>query len=82
MAKAKTLALDASVLVKWFNMEEHTDKALRVKGLYQRGKVDLVEPELLACELGNSLRYNPNFGVEDVQHALSGMKKLQIAARP
>ncbi len=82
VAKAKTLVLDASVLIKWFNKEEHTDKALSVKDLYERGIVDLVEPELAAYELGNSLRYNPNFGVEDVRQALSAIEKLQIATRP
>ena len=61
MAKIKTLVLDASVIVKWFNREEDTEKALELKEQYENGSIDLAEPELLAYELGNSLRYNPQF---------------------
>lgn len=82
VANVKTLVLDASVIVKWFNQEEHTDKALRAKELYQRGRLELVEPELVRYELGNSLRYNPSFGVEDVRIALFALEKLQLAMRP
>jgi predicted nucleic acid-binding protein len=82
MAKIKTLVLDASVIVKWFNREEHTEKALEVKKQYEKGGIDLTEPELLAYELGNSLRYNPNFGMEDTRQALSALEKLQIPTQP
>jgi len=82
MAKIKTLVLDASVIVKWFNREEDTEKALEVKEQYEKGSIDLAEPELLAYELGNSLRYNPNFGMEDTRQALSALEKLQIPTHP
>lgn len=82
MAKVKTLVLDASVIVKWFNREEDTEKALQIKELYEKGSIDLAEPELLAYELGNGLRYNPNFGTEDTRKALSALEKLQIPTHP
>jgi predicted nucleic acid-binding protein len=82
MAKIKTLVLDASVIVKWFNREEDTEKALEVKEQYEKGSIDLAEPELLAYELGNSLRYDPNFGMEDTRQALSALEKLQMPTQP
>jgi len=82
VAKIKTLVLDASIIVKWFNREEHTDKALKAKKLYETGGLELFEPELVRYELGNSLRYNPNFGVEDVRQALVALEKLQLSMRP
>jgi predicted nucleic acid-binding protein len=68
--------------VKWFNREEDTEKALEVKEQYEKGSIDLAEPELLAYELGNSLRYDPNFGMEDTRQALSALEKLQMPTQP
>ncbi len=39
MANVKTLVLDASVIVKWFNREEDTEKALQVEELYEKGSM-------------------------------------------
>jgi len=55
---------------------------LELKKQCENGSIDLAEPELLAYELGNSLRYNPNFGMEDTRQALSALEKLQIPTHP
>lgn len=78
MEKAKALVLDASVVVKWFNVEQHSDQALKIKELYEHGLLDIIAPDLLIYEVGNALRYNPNFGAEDVKVALNALEGMQL----
>lgn len=47
-----SLIVDASVAVKWFAEEPHSDKAEAVLA----GADDLIAPELILAELGNALR--------------------------
>ena len=77
MEKAK-IVLDASVIVKWFNVEEYSEVALEIKRLYVEGLIDIVAPELLFYEVGNALKYNPNFGEKDVKRALKALEDMQI----
>ena len=55
---------------------------MELKKQCENGSIDLAEPELLAYELGDSLRYFPNFGMEDTRQALSALEKLQIPSHP
>ncbi|MDJ0272650.1 MAG: type II toxin-antitoxin system VapC family toxin [Candidatus Caldarchaeum sp.] len=58
MARAETIVIDASVAVKWFNKEEYSDDADRLKDAHVRGRIRLAAPELLLYEVLNALRYN------------------------
>ena len=81
MARPKTIVVDASVAIKWYSIEQHTDKALAMREDYARQKIDLVAPYLLLYEVGNALRYNPDFGLEDVRSALRDLLAMQINFR-
>ncbi len=61
----ETLVLDASVIVKWFDDEEYTDKALEIRKEFVKGDVDIIVPELLLYEVSNALRYNKNISRKD-----------------
>ena len=76
--------IDASVAVKWYSRanEEESAKADRLLDLYGQGDVDLVAPSLICYELGNALRYNPNFSVQDVKRAMGDFLQLQIVLEP
>ena len=63
------MILDASVVAKWFLVEEGTDKALRIREKYVNGEVDIAIPELLLYEVGNVLKYK-GFSEDDVKSAL------------
>lgn len=78
MEEEKVLVLDASVAVKWFNVEPFRDKALLIRDKYVRGEVDLIAPCLLFFEVANALRYNPRFGIEEVKSALAALEDLGI----
>jgi len=81
VARPKTIVVDASVAIKWYSIEQHTDKALAMREDYARQKIDLVAPYLLLYEVGNALRYNPDFGLEDVRSALRDLLAMQINFR-
>ena len=81
MAGATKVVLDAPVAVKWYNEEDYSKKALLIRDDYTSGKVDLVEPYLLIYEVGNALRYNPEFGQSDVESATRNLLDMQMDLR-
>ena len=74
----EVLVIDASIAVKWFNKEEYSDIADKLKNMHVRGEVVLVAPVLLLFEVANALRYNPDFESEDVEDAIRDLLDLQI----
>ncbi|MEM1976941.1 MAG: type II toxin-antitoxin system VapC family toxin [Nitrososphaerota archaeon] len=78
MEEEKILVLDASVAVKWFNVEPLREKALIIRNKYVNGEIELIAPDLLYYEVANALRYNPRFGIEEVKSALKVLEDLSI----
>ena len=78
MARFKIIILDASVIVKWFSEEEHTDIALEIRERIRIGKEKVIVPDLLLYELANALKYNPNFDASDVSDALTSIFDMDI----
>ncbi len=78
MAGAEKIVVDASVAVKWYNLEQHTERALRLRRDYGTRKVDLLAPYLVNYEVANSLRYNPDFGLDDLRSALDDLLSMQM----
>jgi len=74
--------VDASVVVKWFNIEEYTENAERLKEKHLKAEVTLVSPVLMIFEVLNALRYNPELGVNDVKEALNDLLGIQIKLYP
>ena len=81
MERAKKIVVDASVAIKWYNVEQHTENALAIREDYAKQKIDLVAPYLLPYEVGNALRYNPDFGLDDVKSALRDLLAMQMNLR-
>ena len=78
MARTTKVVADASVVVKWYNREEYSRDALKLRADYASGVVDLAAPYLLIYEMANALRYNPNFGAEDLKSAVKDLLDLGI----
>ncbi|MEM2036709.1 MAG: ABC transporter substrate-binding protein, partial [Candidatus Caldarchaeum sp.] len=57
MEEQKILVLDATVAVKWFNVEPLREKALLVREKYVNGFVELITPSLLHYEVANVMYY-------------------------
>jgi len=78
VAEKEVLVLDSSVAVKWFNIEPLREKALEISSRFLQGEIELEAPAPLYYEVGNTLRYNPRFGIEDVKAALGALEDTQI----
>lgn len=50
--------IDASIVIKWFSEEPHSDKAMKLKFDYLEKRIDFIIPDLLFYEVANVLRYN------------------------
>jgi predicted nucleic acid-binding protein len=72
------IAVDASVVVKWFSEEENTADALRIRDDYVARLVDVASVELLHYEVLNALRYAPDVGIEELKIIASSLEGYQI----
>ncbi len=82
MAKSSKLVVDASVVVKWYVEEEYSEKALKIFDDYSDGKLDLLSVQLMPFEVLNSLRFNPEMGVRDLEKVGESLARAQIALFP
>ncbi|MDG6938448.1 MAG: type II toxin-antitoxin system VapC family toxin [Nitrososphaerota archaeon] len=74
--------LDASVVVKWFVDEEHTEAALTARDDYRDGRTDIWSTQLLPFEVLNALRYNPGFGLDELKSAARALEQYRLALHP
>lgn len=75
------IVADASVIVKWFVEEEHSEQALRLRDDQVEQRVRVVVPSLAVYEILNALRYSGSFGTEElvgVSRALDGYQFLEV----
>ena len=79
---ADRYTLDASVAAKWFNNENLTDKAIRVREAFVKGEIGLVAPEHILYEVGNSIWNNKALTTEDAIVAIRSLTELEIDLVP
>ena len=60
------MVLDASVILKWFLDEDGSNIAIDIKKSHVAGIVTIVIPDIIIYEVGNALRYEPEFSPEEV----------------
>ena len=70
--------LDASVVLKWFVDEKGSNKALSLRKDFREGKTELILPDLALYEISNALRYNPEFGKEEIQVAIKTLVDMDM----
>lgn len=72
--------IDASIAVKWYSAfgEDDLTRADKLLQIYGEGSCDFMAPTLIVYELGNALRFNPNFTVADIKRAMKDFFDLQI----
>ncbi len=72
------MILDASVILKWFLDESESNIALDIKESHVTGKVTIVVPDIVIYEVGNALRYEPEFSPDEVNSCLEELYELNI----
>ncbi len=78
MARCRDIVLDSSVVVKWFSTETKSDEALKLLDSYIQGTVELTISEILICEVGNALRYKPDYDTQKWKAALTQLFNLHM----
>ncbi len=76
------LVVDASVVVKWFVLEEYSDEAGLLKRAYVEGLVDLASPSLLLYEVLNALKYSAAFGEDELKRIARVLEDYQFTLYP
>ncbi len=78
MARCREIVLDSSVVVKWFSTETKSGEALKLLDSYIQGTVELTISEILICEIGNALRYKPDYDIQKWKTALAQLYNLHM----
>ena len=78
MERCREIVLDSSVVVKWFSKEIKSVEALKLMDSYVQGSAELVVSEILFCEVGNALRYKPDYDAERLKSALLKLFSLRM----
>ncbi len=74
--------LDTSVAVKWFVIEEDSDRAKSLRRAHLWDEIRLYIPDLLLMELANALRYTGRLSEERILDDLSTFSVLDISIVP
>jgi predicted nucleic acid-binding protein len=78
MARCREIVLDSSVVVKWFSSETKSGEALKLLDSYIQGTAELTISEILICEIGNALRYKPDYDIQKWKTALAQLYNLHM----
>jgi predicted nucleic acid-binding protein len=78
MERCREIVLDSSVVVKWFSTEIKSVEALKFLDSYIGGSVELPVTEILFSEVGNALRYKPDYDAQKWKTALAQLFNLRM----
>jgi predicted nucleic acid-binding protein len=78
----KKIVVDASLVVKWFISEKHSQQALEVRDHFVSGEVELYAPNLLHYEVLNALKYSNLFSRENLADAVTSLENYGIIQVP
>ncbi len=67
--------IDASVVAKWFLLEESSEEALKIRDSFATARIKLAVPTLLFYEVMNALRYSKAFKKGDLLLASWSLSK-------
>ena len=75
------IVVDASVVAKWFLIEEHSEQAIALRDDYISGRVALVAPSLLVYEVLNALKYSGVYSREEMEQIAEALDRYGIDLR-
>jgi predicted nucleic acid-binding protein len=79
MKASPKYVVDASVVVKWFSgLEEDGENSEKLLSSHVEGTSPLASSSLVLYEVCNALRFNPNFGEDDLLKAARSLLKLEL----
>jgi predicted nucleic acid-binding protein len=79
MKASPKYVVDASVVVKWFSgLEGDVENSEKLLDSHVEGTSPLASSSLVLYEVCNALRFNPNFGEDDLLKAARSLLKLEL----
>lgn len=72
------MVLDASVMAKWFKEEEFTDAALRIREDFEKGKHEIIVPDLALYEISNAMKYDESFTSQMIKDSQDSLMNMEI----
>ena len=79
MIKVKKYVIDASVLVKWFVVEIHSNIATSLRDDFLERKFELFAPEFFPYEVLNALIYSKLFKNEELNEVNEALNEYEIS---
>ncbi len=82
-AQTALFVVDASVVLKWFLVDDEDDtaKALKLRDLFIAGEVELTAPELILHETANVLRYKAGSDADLVARAIDSLWQMDLISQ-
>jgi predicted nucleic acid-binding protein len=67
------------VIVKWFIVEDHSDKALALRDRHVNGEIQLASPALLTFEVINALRYSSIYTTQELKKVVASLHSYGLS---
>ncbi|RLG83908.1 MAG: PIN domain nuclease [Thermoprotei archaeon] len=71
----KKIVVDASVIAKWYLIEEYSNNAIKLRNDYVRGLIQILVPSLLEYEVLNALRYSGVYNSDELKKIGTSINK-------
>ena len=75
---AASFVIDASVAVKWFSLEPGRRQAIKILKKLEKGKWELLAPEILLYEVVNALWKGKRLEIKDIKKAIDDLSEIGI----
>ena len=72
------IVVDASILVKWYISEAHSDKALVLRDRLVNGEIELAAPSLISYETLYALKYSSLFSTSQLKDIANSIRNYGI----
>ncbi len=73
--------VDASIVAKWYLIEEYSDKAVELRDFFATGRVGLLTPALLFYEVLNALRYSGVYTRDELREVARSLTRYGFETR-
>src|SRR2546425_10070304 len=78
MPVSSRYVLDSSVIAKWFVQEADSEKAVEIRDLFTREKIQLSTISLARYELGNTLWKHPSKTADNVREDFAALSEMAL----
>lgn|SRR6267143_958141 len=80
--RGQETVVDSSIAVKWYSVEQESDRALELMNQHVEGTRRLWVTDLLYHEVANGLRYKSNYDENKLNRAVTDLMRLHLITWP